>query len=262
MSLQRLLLRTSVVRALKNKTIAGAMVFDSGMSPQQTQADNNRLPSINVYTQADSRTQINDSGSLPPIFRAEIDLQIELTIGGWQEIEVPGPQGNPELVNAYVTASTDAELEAMLDMLELQVRTTIFGADEEVSPLQRMVQQWKAWNSIPGRSDSGNEKYAAREILIPVQLRDDCMLPIDGTTFPKGPRGDTIFPPLETAAPYLKPLLRDLAKMPAYQSLRVLLQQLYGTEPLPKVDLLTSVGMQMDFNGDGTPEVVAPFQAE
>lgn len=243
MSLNRLMLRAAVVRALSGKTIAQGRVFDSRLDPLQTDDLNDMLPAICVYTESDNGVNQNDGGGSPPNFVRDLDVQLEITIGSWKDVEIPGPQGNPEQVKAFLIAASDSELEALLDLLELQIKLILFGVSEEAIAVQKLVRQWKGWNSLPGRDDKGNNKLCARQIVIPVQLSDDCRLPVDGSVIAPGPRGKTIFPPLIELAPYLQKLLEDMARVPAYSSLRDLLQMIYGTKPLPPVGRVKHIGL-------------------
>lgn len=249
MSLNRLMLRAAVVRALKNKTIAQDRVFDSRLDPLQTSKPDDMLPAVCVYTESDNGLNQNDGGGQPVNFVRDLDLQLELTVGSWKSLEIPGPQGNPEQVKAFVIAGTDSELEALLDLFELQIKMILFGVSDEAIAVQKLVRQWRGWNSLPGRDDGGNTKLCARQVVIPVQLSDDCRLPVDGSVIAPGPRGSTMFPPLVEFAPYLQKLLEDMACNPAYATLRDLLQMIYGSKPLPPVGRVTSIGLRASFDG-------------
>ena len=255
MSLNRLFLRAAVVRTLMNRTIAEGRVYDSKLSPLQHQAAEDNLPSICVYTESDVGQNQQETAGGRPTFVRDVDLQIEITIGTWAKVEVPVADGNPELVDGFEIAASDPELEALLDLLEFQIKGLLLGDSDEAHTVARLVRKWTSWNSLPGRTDEGNNKICARQVVIAVALNDDCHLPVDGSIIARGPKGATLFPPLERQAPWLIPLLQHMAGFPQYASLVDLLMKLDGTKPLPAVPRLRHVG----FNAAG---VEAPIVIE
>lgn len=264
MSLKRLMLRTAVVAALKNKTIAQDRVFDSKLSALQVTDSNDMLPAVCVYTEADTGVNVQ-AGDAGVLLERNVDVHLELTVSMWQDLEIPGPQGNPEQVRALAIATTDPELEALLDLFELQTKLTLLGITDEAIALQKIIRKWNGWNSLPGREDNGNNKLCARQVIMPVQINDDCRFPFDGSVITPGPRGHTIFPPLADMAPYLRQFLEGLAGMPNFSTMRDMLQMMYGTRPLPPVGQLTTFGFRAGFagaNSDSADVVDAPLKTD
>lgn len=208
MSLQRLRLRAAFVRCLSNDgiapfpTIADQRVFDTRIGEIEERKDA-LLPFIAVYTDGDQRQQLA-RGDPRPTFARTIDVVIELAIGTW---------GLEAGTMVFMAPETDAELEALLDLLELQIWSALF---DQVSPhataVQHLVKEWVGWDSIPGRSPHGTNKITARQLTITCRVADDC-IPDESMSGPR-PSAESIFPA------YLAPLVEQIKTRPALGSLK------------------------------------------
>ena len=258
MSLARLMLRAAWVGALKNKTIAENRVFDTRLNPLEITNKVDLLPCICVYTDHDTGKNIKTKGGDPlPVFERQVDLIMEITVGAWHEVEIEGPQGNPEQTEIFDMVETDAELEALLDFLELQIKAAFYDS----SDLSRRITHVESWESVPGRSTAGNTRQCARLMTIRCLVVDECMEALLGLTPMRtaNPSGATALPVLAELAPYLAPFLTDLARIPAFSSLRAMLGRLNGNTPLPAVQEGFSLGMKFAFQEGATP--AAPGEA-
>jgi hypothetical protein len=233
---QRLLLRSAVVGALMNRTIAEGRVFDTMIGDVQKSADDQWLPFISVYTDIDRRRG-QGAGDARQTYERLIDITIEIGVGRWTQQEVPA-QGDapPQMQDVFGLIETDAELEAVLDLFELQVFRSLHNPSPHALALHNMVQDWQSWDSIPGREGNGlNNKISCRNLTITVRVRDDCR-----------PDARSIYPRFETLAPNLCALVTQIAKTPALASMREMLKELYGETPLPAPNPLLRFGMYVD----------------
>lgn len=223
MSLQRMRLRAAFVAALINKTIAEGRVFDSRIGEIQEQDADQLIPFVAVYTDSDQRQQ-KAPGDVTPLFSRSIDVVIELAVGTWLNERDDG-SGNAERV--FAAPQTDAELEALLDMLEFQIWRAIFDVANSTAAgaLQELVKQWAGWDSIPGRSPKGNHKISARQLTITCHVTDD-RLPAPGEC-PPGASVAGLFPP------YLAPLVNEIRTQPRWRTLKSTLEQLISPPAPP-----------------------------
>lgn len=235
MSLQRALLRTRFVSALKNHTIAGGRVFDTRMSPLQETKPQDFLPLIAVYTDNDKRSQI-EGGAPAGGFRRMIDVTLAYSIGSWAEVPADGeiPAGM-----AYGFFETDSELEMVLDLFELQIWRALYadGADA----LQGMVKQFHSFESTPGRDDSGQNKISARQLTISCEVADDC-------------RRDFRYAGIDD----LVAGLGDIAATPAFASLADMIAEIAGRKPLPAGTPLKRIIFDVDYINPADASLLPP----
>lgn len=176
MSLNRMALRLATVVALTNNdtapypTLAEGRVFDSRADRQQLDEDRERLPIVMVYTDMDGGTS---SGPNATSFDRSIDLVVEISVCTWSET----PLGTEE-APVFGVIETDAEVEAMLDLLEHQVRVALLGAGP-------WAQLWGGRNGLVRKvtaiasnrfADAGETRlrFAERQIVFAITMPDDC----------------------------------------------------------------------------------------
>ncbi len=170
MSLARLCLRLSAVRALRGATLAKQAVYDSGATLDQLLADE-RVPVLIVYTDEQRET---------PTGRADMgrgqtgcDLVIEMAITG----VATATDGS---VVAEV-AEADAGQELLLDLLERQVMLAL-TAGQGVWPdlFKTFAVSFGGIISRRAMSEAGAVRYAARQLVITCDLLID---PLPGAVF-------------------------------------------------------------------------------
>lgn len=171
MSLNRTALRLATALALSNNftapypTLAGGRVFDSRLDPIQGIKPEEQVPIIVIYTDDDDGEQLSDNNGGPP-FRRMVDLVL------WLSICQNAKDGEGNIVIGYT--ETDAELEAMLDLFEHQVRFAFSNIGNKWSNLLRgtMLRRIKSWKSDRLVAE-GNIKLAARNVVVSVEIVDD-----------------------------------------------------------------------------------------
>lgn len=255
MSLRRLLLRAAWVRALSNggappyPTIAENRVFDSRIGDLADFANRPILPMIAVYTDADEREQ-REKGDALGSFNRTIDVALEIAIGTWNAKN-----------KSFGLPQTDAELEALLDIMEAQIFRAIYSPTPAASSLLKLIKSVDAWDSIPGRTADGNNKISARKITIRCCVNDDCR-PIIAE---REPPFDA---PAEIAAqaPYLNDLLEEIEELPALASIKEMFDAMKNPQPPAGQGVLEKVGVKVDLvrhetgQPDGVPDIEAEWQ--
>lgn len=228
--LSRLLLRLAIVNALtpqptdpSSPTIARAAVFDSRLDDLQFDEDKTELPIIIVYTEEDENTQLaTGAGFNPATFERHINVRVEIAIGSFTTTTTD----NVRRVS-YGLPTTDAELEALLDIFEAQVYRTLAHPLRPASlVVQQLVKQWTAFHSSVSRSNDGNNRLAARTMLFRFKVAPECG---PGVTLDPVTRATAI--PSFTDAPYLNDLIKGLAVDPANQGLIDMLSEAAGAGP-------------------------------
>lgn len=246
MSMQRLLLRTAVVGALDGKTIAGARVYDSRIDPPADLKQDQIVPFLSVYSDWDTRAnQAIGGGTM--INRRIVEIRIEMALATWSSVR-GGADPDAVAESELGVPITDPELEMLLDMLEWQVWCAWFGSHEAAVRLQKMVQTIEEWESIPGRSPDGNQKIAARELTVRCRVADDCRPDQFPAELVAGATSESsTFVPLIERAPYLAPMLADIAAKPGMESLATLIGQLTGADPADRAPLFETARMSVDY---------------
>lgn len=170
----RLLLRAATVLALTRggvgpyPTMAGEGVFDTKLKPVTDLAQESMTPIALVYTDADKRTNL-ETGGTRVNWKRNVTVIIELAIGSVK----PGDVGKPNVIK-YL--ETDPEIEAMLDLFELETEMALFAIDNPYALAWRgMVKCIEEWESTPYRSAEQAARYAVRQIAITVELKADCV---------------------------------------------------------------------------------------
>lgn len=218
MSFQRTRLRTAWVQALVDRTIAEDRVFDSRVGNiRQSRADE-MLPLIAVYTENDMRHQKAGMSGPSPVFERIVDVVIELTVATWMQAPDPlGAMTAAEPESLFAAPQTDAELEAILDALEMQVWRSVFDDENAAgSRLRSMVKEFRGWDSRPGRAPEANNKISARQLTIQCVVQDDTI----GRCAQFAP--DELYPP------YLSPLYQAIKSHQGYRTLRKVIEDVTG----------------------------------
>ena len=171
MSLTRMSVRAATVLALTNyysapwPTMARGRVFDSLIDPIQGAKKDDLIPSITVYTDDDVGNPLSENNGGPP-FRREVTMSMWLTIGQMGEDDDVGDQ-------TLVLPQTDAQLEAMLDLFEYQVRFCFANYQNKWSRLMTgLFTRVNSWKSDRLATEA-NVRLAARNITAIVELCDD-----------------------------------------------------------------------------------------
>lgn len=254
MSLNRLLLRARTIGALTKQdgdvsppTIAGDAVFNSRLDDIEFDADKIELPLIVVYTDEDEGTLLN-RGAGDGAFNRNITLRIEIAIGTFQKTVVDG-KANIQ----YLLPSTDAELEALLDLFEAQVwRSLRMPGRAASAKWWKLVKRLEGFQSLPDRSIDGNNRLAARRLFLKCAVPNDC-LPV--VALGQAPNKPPTSPTLADA-PWLNPMFEKLAQNEGYKSAIDVLRELDGeaTVFLPQ---LRHFGVKVDVAELDDPKVVA-----
>jgi hypothetical protein len=227
MSLRRLAFRALTVQALSKQpgeddypTIARDLVFDSRIDPINFEQEKIEVPIIAVYTDRDHWTLKDTAAGRGALMRL-IDLRIDFALASFSKKVV-----DRETQIEYGLPSTDAELEALLDIFEAQIWRALFSPGRAVSNAwSGMVIQFRHMTST-GHSDANNaNKLAARSIDLQVEVLQDCWpkVTLDDVTLPN--------PSLEKIrceVPWVAPLLDQIADDPAYRSVTNVLTDAAG----------------------------------
>ena len=176
MSLTRLVMRLAAARALRDRTLAGARVFDSAVDPiDQTIADN-RQPLL-VLTTDEHEADITGRDLAGDAQRC--DLVIELAIAA--RVEVPARDGQGGQITIAIP-HTDAGMELTLDMMEQQVVTALTRDDSAwVRAWMKLVPRVTRRLSRRGASSENGVRFAARQLVLTCDLVDT---PAVGTDIP------------------------------------------------------------------------------
>lgn len=163
MSLARLFLRMSAVRALRGATLAGQAVYDSGGSLDHL-LSTAPAPVILVYTdeQRETPTGRADMG------RGQTGCDLVL------EMAITGVSSTTDGAAVAEIAETDAGQELMLDLLERQVMLA-FTAGQGVWPdtFRNFAVTYRGIISRRALSEAGAVRYAARQLVISCDLLID-----------------------------------------------------------------------------------------
>lgn len=176
MSLSRTALRLTTMEALRPSalqatngpwpTIAGGNVFDSRIDPIDDLAPSQSVPVVCVYTEHDNGDPGQKTGG-PPFLRT-VDLIIE--------IAVVSRTAEPDQFDAGVPQS-DAQLDASLDLLEAQIRFSLFFHARGTLWRKLTGRNVTDLRSLPHRTSEEFDRLAMRTITMQVRIPDDCYDP-------------------------------------------------------------------------------------
>lgn len=216
----RLLFRAATVLALTRggqppyPTMAGGLVYDTRIVPISDIAQEAMLPVILVYTDSDSKTNVERNGR--PKWKRMVHLVIEIAISSATK-------------DAISRIETDAELEALLDFFEAEVEAALFDPTNEWAVLWRtMTRCIENWTSEPYRSADQASRYAVRQIFMEVELAPECAVEVT-TEEVLGKVQHNL-----DQIPYLAPLAEQIEKDEVFASTRRLLTS-PGLVTLPRL---------------------------
>lgn len=253
MSLSRLALRLATMEALCPSaahagsvlwpTLAGRYIYDSRIDPFDDDAEFDRRLVAAVYTEEDNSDSAQKSGGPP--YRVLVDLVIEMSVivgsndSGQTEIGIP---------------QTDAEMEALIDLFEGQVKFVLhYGQTGAI---------WRALTgrrildirSLPHRTSEDGVRLAMRTLRMKVVVPDDCFDAAPSAA----PEGlDRLPQPLRTVVSQLSETSYGAA----------LAEMLAPAAPvMPVATPLSAVGMKIDVaraagTGDGIIDVEAEAES-
>lgn len=242
MSLSRLLLRGKVVTALTQQpgdvghpTVAGPNVFDSRFDNVEFDGEKMEMPVVCVYTDTDA-SQLMDYGAGTGANFRKMTLRVDILMASFQKVVTDG-----ETQMKYGLPGTSAELEATMDLFEMQVLRALRIPGRKASEdLGNMVQSWLEFTSEVERSVEGNNRLAGRRLTFTLRIKQDC--------YPKFGTGPIVPRPNETPKIHSMPWLDDMIKVFADDpNLSGLLDQMYQEAGYPSVylPLLKRVGVQL-----------------
>jgi hypothetical protein len=183
-SLSRLALRLAAYEALCPfaviatgpwPTLAGSNVFDSRMDPIASSDDWSAFiesiegkPILTVYTEEQEADPVAGEYEAD---REMVDLVIELMIAAAGSVEVAGADGSTQIIGAISAPITDRQHEAMLDILEAQVRRVLDPQGYAGPQVYRDVaRELHHVHSSPQRDPDKVTRVAARTLKLKIRV--------------------------------------------------------------------------------------------
>ena len=174
MSLTRLVMRLAAARALRDRTLAGARVFDSAVDPIDQTIAENRLPLL-VLTTDEHEADITGRDLSGDAQRC--DLVIELAIAA--RVEVPARDGQGGQITIAIP-HTDEGMELTLDMMEHQVLGALTRDDNAwARAWMKLVPRVTRRLSRRGASSENGVRFAARQLVLTCDLVDTPAVGVD-----------------------------------------------------------------------------------
>ena len=174
MSLTRLVMRLAAARALRDRTFAGARVFDSAVDPIDQTIAENRQPLL-VLTTDEHEADITGRDLAGDHQRC--DLVIELAIAA--RVELPASDGDGGQISIAIP-HTDEGMELTLDIMEHQVTRALTRDDNAWSRAwMKLVPRVTQRLSRRGASSENGVRFAARQLVLTCDLVDT---PVAGNT--------------------------------------------------------------------------------
>ena len=241
MSLTRLVMRLAAARALRDRTLAGARVFDSAVDPIDQTIAENRQPLL-VLTTDEHEADITGRDLAGDAQRC--DLIIELAIAA--RVEVPARNGQGGQITIAIP-HTDEGMELTLDMMEHQVTRALTRDDNAwARAWMKLVPRVTRRLSRRGASSENGVRFAARQLVLTCDLVDT---PAAGTDIPHGTSWGEVLALME-ADQTLAPIAAMLREQIEGESLTdwARMAQMLGV-PLEVVDQL-GVLPTLDAQGD------------
>lgn len=175
MSLLRAVTRACTVGALRQRTFAGAAVYDSDNTPfAQAVSGQAKAPYITVYTDTDDRMPSQPDVSMGREINngdaRMLSLVLEMAIAG----AVVDTNGGTRLV----FAQTDQALEFALDCMEAQVLNALWQGPTNAygQILRQIVQRIRRMPSRRGGQSQAGIRFAARRTTFVCSTIDDIVL--------------------------------------------------------------------------------------
>lgn len=205
MSINRLIARMAVVSALNNNlkepwpTYAGNMIFDSKIEPVEDIALDRAFPCIVVYTDYDK-----DPWTKGNAFTTDRMLTVTLELLVVQAAEVEGPEGTVWKIEAPVT---DSEIEASLDILEMQAFRALTKGTPASDCFNYICETPTNVISRRGASIEGGQRLAARQITMEMKANRD----LTNGTIPK--EIEAFLVDLEANSADYKPMIDEIRRL-------------------------------------------------
>ena len=191
-------------------TLAGPLVYDTRLDPIEASDEwdaflNNieGKPIVILYTEEDEVG--NSVGEYPPD-RETIGLVVEMMIAAKGVVEIVNAAGQPQDVGSLDAAITDGQREALLDVLEAQVRAALDPQGYAPPPVWLAIaMELHHVRSLPQRDASKTVRLAARTLRLTLRVKmDQPLAPLaPGTSVPTGLAA--LPQPLQTVAALLPP---------------------------------------------------------
>jgi hypothetical protein len=178
MSLTRLAMRLAAARAVRDRTLAGARVFDSAVDPIDQTIAETRQPLIVVTTDEHA---LDITGRDLGSGDHACDLVFEVAIAS--RVEVPAPDGQGGQITIAIP-HTDEGMELTLDIMEHQIIAALTQDDGAWSATwMKLVPRVTRRLSRRGASAENGVRFAARQIVLTCDLVDT---PSAGAAIPPG----------------------------------------------------------------------------
>lgn len=181
MSVSRLALRLAVVEALMPHTalvsglyptIAGRRVYDSRMDALDDAEIERAEPIAVVYTE----TQRDETkpGAKTPASIPIITLVIEILVASAGQMVVTTPDGTEETIDTLAIVQADRQQEALLDLLEAQVRRALdpHSTEQSSALFRRTVVEVRDIESTPLRDAERTVRLAQRTLTFTLRVRE------------------------------------------------------------------------------------------
>jgi len=174
MSLTRLVMRLAAARALRDRTLAGARVFDSAVDPIDQTIAETRQPLI-VLTTDEHELEVTGRDLGSGNHRCELVIEIAIA----SRVEVPASDGDGGQITIAIP-HTDEGMELTLDIMEHQVVRALNRDDNAWSRVWMMlVPRITRSLSRRGASAENGVRFAARQLVLTCDLVDT---PVAGGT--------------------------------------------------------------------------------
>lgn len=254
--LNRIKIRSAIVAALTAgppfPTVAGPQVFDSRLDNIWDADPGGPMPVVMVYTD-DDHNDLLDTASGSGAYARVLTVCIEILVGSFSDTDK----------GEFNLATTDVEVEALLDLLEWQIWVAL---NDPLSPYAAAVMKlhkgWMSWNSEVSRSADKQQRLAARRIQARLRVPQECVMGADfSDVVQPDPIGADV--PLFDA-PYLKPFSDLLLQRPELSGLVDMIRWSQGG-PLPEARVLEpgfKIVFKADFIDPADPNRLAPGETK
>lgn len=207
MSLSRLALRLAAVEALcpaaligtgPYPTVAGPRVDDSRIdliaaaeSPEELAQALSALedkPLLVVYTEEQQTAPYGDGQFKYPAEENIVTLVIEAMIAGSGVMQIEMPDGTTQSVGTFEAPVTDRQHEAMLDLLEAQVRYILTPKNRAPSATlyNKVAMETRTIHSDPQRASDRTLRLASRTIKFHVKVKGEIWPQVPASPAPTG----------------------------------------------------------------------------
>jgi len=254
--LSRIKIRSAIVTALTAgppfPTVAGPQVFDSRLDNIWEADPGGPMPVVIVYTDDDNQDLL-DTASGAGAFSRVLTVCIEIAVGSFSDPDK----------GEFNLATTDVEVEVLLDLLEWQIWTALNDPlSANAMALMGLHKGWVSWNSEAARSGDKQQRLAARRIQARLRVPQECVM---GAGFDDEAQPEPIDPATSLFdAPYLRPLSDLLLGRPELAGLVEMIRWSQGG-PLPAGRSLEpgfTVAFKADFIDPADPNRLPPGETK